>query len=884
LQLFPCATQNGAKVKRTAHQPPADSENPADNPTERGRKLILANPALFSPAFLALLAILAGHLFREHPAWAAVFGATGLGLTLILFNTQAKRFTATAALCFLALVSWRGSTPAPRTLPLGTLLTFKGKITRDPRQGDVGPSLIAEIEAAASAPGENWSPLQGKVYVRVIGAPEPFPGRGDIVLFRAKLKAPKGLLNPSSSGFAEFLAAKGVTAKAAVKWPGEIAFVAPGFGASPLLRWRRRMSSLIATAAPGRSGQVLRALTLCDRSGLARETYESFRAAGTAHILAISGLHLGFLALILRPFFRFFLVRIPGLALRRPVDSLAPILTIPVLIVFAALSGFQTSTMRALVMVCLMIAGVNWSRAASPVALLCSTAALMALANPNVLSEQGFQLSVAALAGLFWLAPLIETRLVRPAKDEDVGAALLEKSLPRKVADAFVKWWIKGFSASIAATLATLPVVVFYFGSASAAGFVANPVVVPLMVFICLPFGLLGIGTYALWPGAAKFMWLVSTLGIEAIIRFQNFAVGFTAGFAPELDWTMFQFPTAVIGSAILLVWFGLFLKGKKSAYVMPLMLVCGIVMLFIAPAAKLYSLKTNSDAQLWVLDVGQAQALALQLPYGEWAIIDGGGGFDDGSGNAFDMGEKTVIPALKALGADRLTLAVSTHPHPDHLSGLVSTVKWGRPKTLWLPQSFRGDKRYADLLDVASAVGSRIVWVSGHVNGHVSGHVRGRGSKLKSEPETELEVDGVRIAALQGSGPVENDRSLAIRISQNNRAILLPADLEVAGQRSLLASGFPLDCDVLVAPHHGAKSALYAPFLEAASPETVLISAGGRHGLPSGEFVRAARETGAKVYSTHEAGILHVILGEQGAVVETPLAPRALEQAGGTE
>jgi len=344
-------------------------------------------------------------------------------------------------------------------------------------------------------------------------------------------------------------------------------------------------------------------------------------------------------------------------------------------------------------------------------------------------------------------------------------------------------------------------------------------------------------------------MWLISTLGIETIIRFQNF----TASFSPELDWTMFQFPTAVIGSAILLVWLGLFLKGKKTGYLTPLMLVCGIVMLFIAPAAKLYSIKTNSDAQLWVLDVGQAQALALQLPHGEWAVIDGGGGFGSISDGG-DIGERTVIPALKTLGADRLTLAVSTHPHPDHLNGLVSTVKWGRPKTLWLPETFRGDKRYAALLSVASAVGSRIVWVGD------------LGNKLK--------IGGVRIAAMPGNGPDENDRSLAIRISQRSSSILLPADLEVAGQRSLMASGFPLSCGVLVAPHHGAKSALYMPFLEAASPEAVLISAGGRPGLPSVEFIRSAKETGAKVYSTHEAGILHATLGDQGPIVETPLAP----------
>lgn len=817
----------------------------------RSKKLIPAEPGFLSIPAIALLALLAGRLLENYPLWAAVFAFMGLASIWIAFdgrtNCAPKRGTKRAAACsafiILAAASWNGARPKAPELPLGILLTFKGKISKDPKLGDAGPSIIAELEAFAPEAGGRWTPIEGKVYVRILGNPEPFPAMEDAVLFRGKLRPPKGLLNPGTTGFTEYLASKGIGGRAVVKWPGEISFAAPGMGASMLMGWRRRMSAAITEATPGQSGEVLRALALGDRSGLSPETIESFRSAGTAHLLAISGLHLGLLSLLLTPLFRAFLVRIPKLPLLHPIDSLAPALTIPALIAFAALSGFQTSTVRALVMVCLMIAGTNASRASSPITLLCSTAVLMALPTPAVLGDQGFHLSMAALAGLFWLAPLIERRLVRP---KTLLEQTIPQNIPSKIGGAAASWWMKGLSASLAAALTTLPVAMFHFGSASAAGLAVNPIAVPLMVFLCLPSGLLGVFFYGFWRAAGRFFWGVSAMGIDAIIAFQNSL----AAHAPNLKWAAVQTPSGLLGAGLFLIWFGLFLKRRGTKRSSLTILSTGIVLLFAVPTQKAYSLKADSRTHLWALDVGQAQALAIQLPRNKWILVDGAGVSDD----AFDMGEKTVIPALKALGAKKLTLAVSTHPHPDHLNGLISSVRWGKPEILWLPETFYGDKRYAELTEIAASAGSSIFWIG--------------------DKGIDLEIEGVQIKGITGKGPMENDRSLVLRISHHGSSMILPADLETKGQQALLASKFPLDCDILAAPHHGAKSSLHKPFLEAASPKAVLISAGGRPGLPSEEFIQGAKDVGAKVYSTHTSGILHAILDKRGATIETPLSP----------
>jgi len=110
-----------------------------------------------------------------------------------------------------------------------------------------------------------------------------------------------------------------------------------------------------------------------------------------------------------------------------------------------------------------------------------------------------------------------------------------------------------------------------------------------------------------------------------------------------------------------------------------------------------------------------------------------------------------------------------------------------------------------------------------------------------------------------------ENDRSLVLRVSWAGRSVLLPGDLEASGQRLLLGSPLAGPSDLMVAPHHGASNALLGDFLGAVRPGAVLISAGGRPGLPSTRFVEAGETSGATVLSTHRRGFLHAWLGPEG-------------------
>lgn len=796
----------------------------------RGRSIPIRRTGLLPVA--ALLALFGGFLAPSRAGWSAA-ALAGAGVLLwIALLTPSARIGGLAALLLLAGAGWHSdSSPLSFGPPLGERLRFRGTVAEDPSAGRLGPRLLVDLEAAAAGAAGPWEPSSGRLLLQVLGAPLPAPARGDRVVFRARARRAEGLRNPGGEGYAAYLARKGVGGRASARWPGAVAFVAPGPGAPSWLRWRQWTSAELARAVPGQGGAVLRALSLGDRSGISPDTRETFRSAGTSHLLAISGLHLGVLALLLTPLLHRLLARIPGLALRHPVPPFARALTLPALIGYAGLSGFQASTLRALVMAGLLLAGMALSRPTSPLTLLAATALLLGIADPGALGDPGVHLSLAALGGLFWLAPRLERRIT-PAP---TPLSALEVPGPaRRAARRAAHMGRKGFVAGAAATLATTPILFLHFGGASMAGLLLNALAVPIVGFFCLPLTLAGILLCSVWPAGAGPLWRLAGAAAEGLMTVQ----AGVAAHLPVLASPLLGTPAAALGATCLVAAAGLALVGRRRARPAVVLLIAGLVLLTGPQAARWAGEHLDPRTHLWVLDVGQGQALALRFPGGRWTLVDAGGI----AGSSFDVGRRVVVPALEHLGARRLWLAVSTHPHPDHLEGLASVIQWGRPTRLWLPGGFQGDPRYEAAEVAAQRVGSEVRWV---------------GSDGASEV-----VDGVRVAASWVPATRENDRSLVLRVTAPGGTFLMPGDLESEGQRLLLSTGLPAACDVLVAPHHGSASALWMPFLKAVRPRVVAVSASGRPGLPAPQFEEAVQRIGAELRATYQEGFLHFATG----------------------
>ncbi|TLN22730.1 MBL fold metallo-hydrolase, partial [bacterium] len=205
----------------------------------------------------------------------------------------------------------------------------------------------------------------------------------------------------------------------------------------------------------------------------------------------------------------------------------------------------------------------------------------------------------------------------------------------------------------------------------------------------------------------------------------------------------------------------------------------------------------------------------------------------------------------LKALGCERPDLAVSSHPHPDHLLGLVSVIREVGPKLLVLPESFKGDERYGPLLLAASEGGVPVRWV---------------GPGAYELPE----CPGISI--FSSPGPGENDKSLMVVAESGGEAVLVSGDVESRGQENILSLLPEGDFLAATAPHHGLPDAFLRAFWEKVRPRKILVSSQNGGKSPCAELRGIAGEQSASIFTTGEVGY---ILAEFGGTDAEPKAAR---------
>jgi len=325
---------------------------------------------------------------------------------------------------------------------------------------------------------------------------------------------------------------------------------------------------------------------------------DSFRQAGTSHLFAISELHLGVLALLLTPPLMRVLEPVPRVALACPLKPTALALTLPFLGCYAALSGFQTSTIRALAMTGLFLA-LSLSRAVKRSTALVSTALILGLVDPKWLREPGLHLSLAALAGLFWVAPLQQERL-RPRADP-----LARLGQPRSLFRRHRKTR-EGLTAlacaCLAGTATTALVSAYQLGEASLVGLLLNPLAVPLVGFGCLPLALAGAAAGIVAPAAGYWPTAPAGGGIRAPLELHATLVPLVE----PLSWPSLETLRGLAGSGALLAAATLALRAPARRSHATLLLGAGLSLLVTPPALELVSRRVDGRTHLWVLDVGQ--------------------------------------------------------------------------------------------------------------------------------------------------------------------------------------------------------------------------------------------------------------------------------------
>lgn len=594
----------------------------------------------------------------------------------------------------------------------------------------------------------------------------------------------------------------------------------------------------------------LRALIIGDRGGIGEGLRNEFALTGMAHLLVISGLHLGFVAAT-----AFFLVRLiigfgaPSLMIRGYANKLAAGGAALAVFAYAMIAGHRVSTMRALVMVLSYAIAVALDRSRELVSSLALAALVLIIALPGSTADIGFQLSFASvlviLLGMRRFTAWWRWQYMNPL------APYVERTRLNVVSEV-----VAGYVAvSFWALVGTAPLTAFHFNQFSIIGLVANAVVVPIMGFGSVTFGLVASAlSFFSEPIAAPLLWVAGRLA----------AVGTAlAGWFMDwpLAWHRIFTPTPielVFAYGLILVWITAPLVGEVvrmqlrrpnrigTSAVRPqfsrwreLAVASLGLALVIDTTYWLQQRYFCSHLRITFLSVGEGDGAVIRFPGSRVMLIDGGGAFR----STFDPGERIVAPFLWSQKIMHVDYILVSHPDRDHFGGLIFIARNFTPSQFWTSGIDSPAVSYNQLVEAINQAGAR--------------------TSVCNSATPPITIAGV---ALRCPGPLanlteikENNSSMVVRISYGANSILFPGDLEAKGEHELIASGANLRATVLKVPHHGSHTSSSARFIEAVDPAVAVISLGyrNRFHFPAEEVIARYRDADVRVLRTDQDGAI---------------------------
>ncbi|WP_395855958.1 DNA internalization-related competence protein ComEC/Rec2 [Cystobacter fuscus] len=720
------------------------------------------------------------------------------------------------ALTGAGLASLEAGADVPPSLREGGRAVLEGEVERVEATEDSTRLLLAVVRVGPRAD----TPARFRALLSARGAISPLlPGQR--LRLEARLKPLEPAANPGEKDFS------------AKRWRQGMAFTG-GFEPARLLvlspapRWREALVRLqeglaraVHAVAPSPDAATL-FLTLAagQRAALDDALEEDFSRSGLAHVLSVSGLHVAALALMTLALLRGLFVRASAaLPAARRVDArrLAAPAAIPFVWAYVVFTGNQPPAVRSAVMATVVLLGLSLWRRADGLNSLAAAAALLVVWTPSSVADLSLQLSFLAVFSLLLLTPALREAVPLPPPDPREPHRL------RRLLASTRETVLETFCASAAVTVASLPLVAGTFGRASLAGLVSNIVCLPLCglltgfaaggaaLFVAAPV----LATPLLWGGAwasQVLLWLTRFFAHVPLATVELPSFGTAA---------------SLLYGVGLACWALGERRWRLGGLLVPASLVLALLLPRVLPEPGL---------RITFLSVGQGDAMVLSSA-GHHALLDGGGV----PGGA-DPGLRVVVPFLRASRIERLDLAVLSHPHPDHALGLISALRQVPTERLWLPADSADGPLSRQLISAAAGA-------------HVEEVQRGHAAYLLGEAT--LEVLGPPEDRLLLEG--QNDTSVVLLVRHGDVTVLLPGDVEEAGEEALLAEGALGPVTVLKAPHHGSRTSSTEGLLARLRPRFAIFCVGRRNrfGFPHPEVEARYRALGTECLRTDLHGAI---------------------------
>jgi len=571
-------------------------------------------------------------------------------------------------------------------------------------------------------------------------------------------------------------------------------------------RLRISISNLIKRYPFGGHGDLLQAMTIGDKSGLSFRTTDEFTTSGIAHILAVSGLHMGILILALNFILTFL-----------PISRKTRFLIIFFLmLVYAGLCSFRPPIVRTFIMAVMVMGGMLFEKPKNIENTIFVALLIILAANPQSLYGPSLQLSFAAVWAI--------TSFYSP-----VTKALQERFAANVHLNPGIKYILSIVIVSTLAFTATSPIIAYHFGSLPILSIFVNVIAVPL-AFLIITTGMLSILLIALGTITAPLAALFSS--ITGIFLHM---LSTLAGFVSELQYATIETGNlSIFTGCCFFPWLYILSRARGRNGFKKALLYIPLVFLLIFTWNPLLFSKRFSTVQGSVVffDVGQGDSALIEYGNKRHFLVDTG---------LMSSGKSVVVPSLKNLGIEKLDGIFLSHMDSDHIGSFDYILENIRVDRIFCRESIK------DSLE--SIYSSRVKGITG--GDSIAFH---EGGIAVLSPFLNPSI--FRRSRITG----ENNNSLLLRFNVCGSQILFAGDIEENAQRLMVSWGPSLKSSVLKIPHHGAKT-LHPEFVNTINPELAVISCGlnNRYGHPAKTTISTLEYCGITIMRTDKNGSIVV-------------------------